>query len=400
MRIRGYRELIGAVVLALSLVALTGLYGQAKPGAALAPPAAPAQPALPTAPVSPAPAAPLAVREDCDDQAVAEKEAEQKLESAQQELESKMKLLEEQMAREVAAMDARRLGKLDEMEAALQGKMAQLESNKDEIERRAQVMAQELAQESMSGAWVVDVGEESGWLGVEIAEVDADKAKELKLPAVRGVLIVDVEPDSPAAKAGLKANDVIAEYDGQAVEGVVQFRRLVRETPPGRSIPIAVWREGNTLNMTVAVGDRGKAKAGRMKEMNPRVFGAPDFNFDLHMPEFFFGAAPMLGINAEDLSGQLGAYFGAPGGEGVLVREVRPNTPAEKAGLKAGDVILKVDDHPVKTVGELRDQLREKADQKAVKLTLLRKGSEMNANVELEPPKQHDHPHVIRRSTL
>jgi S1-C subfamily serine protease len=100
------------------------------------------------------------------------------------------------------------------------------------------------------------------------------------------------------------------------------------------------------------------------------------------------------------LNGQLGAYFGAPGGEGVLVREVRPNTPAEKAGLKAGDVITKVDDHPVKTVSELRDQLRQKNEQKTVKLTLLRNGAEMNVSVEPEQPKPHDHPHTIRRATL
>jgi serine protease Do len=349
---------------------------------------------------APAPAAPVVATGDCDEQATAEKEAEQKLESAQQELESKMKQLEEQVAREVAAMDARRLGKLDEVEAALEGKAAQIESQTGELERRAEEMAEQIGQESKAGAWVVDFGEESGWLGVEIADVDAEKAKELKLPAVRGVLIVEVEPDSPAAKAGLKAKDVIAEYDGQSVEGVVQFRRQVRETPPGRAIPISVWREGNTQNMTVAVGDRHKAIASRMKEINPHVFGAPDFNFDFQMPEFFFGAAPMLGISAEDLNGQLGAYFGAPGGEGVLVREVRPNTPAEKAGLKAGDVITKVDDHAVKSVSELRDQLRQKNEQKTVKVTLLRKGTEMNVNVEPEQPKAHDHPRVTRRAAL
>jgi serine protease Do len=399
MRIRGYAALVGAAALAVTLVVLPGLFGQAKPGGSLAP-TAPATPAaLPAPAASPAPA-PVAAPGDCDEQAAAERKAEQNLELAQQELESKMKQLEEQVAEGVAAMDARRLGKLDEMEAALEGKTAQIESQRGQLERRAQEMAEQLGQNSSPGAWVVDFGEESGWLGVEIADVDADKAKELKLPAVRGVLVVDVEPDSPAAKAGLKGNDVIGEYDSQPVEGVVQFRRLVRETPPGRSIPIAVWREGNTVNMTVAVGDRHKMMAGKMREINPHVFGAPDFNFDFHMPEFFLSGAPMLGISAEDLNGQLGAYFGAPGGEGVLVREVRPGTPAEKAGLKAGDVITKVDDHPVKTVSELRDQLRQKNEQKTLKLTLLRKGAEMDVNAEPEQPKTHDHPHVIRRATL
>ena len=400
MRIHGYAALVGAGALAVALMALPGLSGQAKPGGSLASPTAPTAPATPTPAAAPAPAAPVAAPGDCDEQAAAEREAEQKLESVQQELESKMKQLEGRIAREVEAMDARKLGKLGEVEAALEDKAAQIESQTDELGRRAEEMAEQFGKESSSGAWVVDFGEESGWLGVEIAEVDADKAKELKLPAVRGVLVVEVEPDSPAAKAGLQAKDVIAEYDGQPVEGVVQFRRLVRETPPGRAIAIAVWREGNTQNLTVAVGDRHKAMAGRMKEINPQMFGAPDFHFDFQMPEFMFGASPMLGISAEDLNGQLGAYFGAPGGEGILVREVRANTPAEKAGLKAGDVITKVDDHPVKTVSELRDQLRQKNEQKTVKLTLLRNGAEMTVNVEPEKPKPHDHAHVIRRATL
>ena len=282
MRIQGCAALIGAGVLAIALVALPGVSGQSKQGASLAAPAAP--PAPVAAPAPAAAAAPAVAPGDCDEQATAENEIEKKLESAQQELESKMSQLEEQVAREVAAMDARRLGKLDQAEAALAGKTAKIESQTSELERRAEEMSEQLGQEASS--WVVDFGEESGWLGIEIAEVDADKAKELKLPAVRGVLIVTVEPNSPAAKAGLKANDVIAEYDSQPVEGVVQFRRLVRETPPGRAIPIGVWREGNTINMTVEVGDRNKAMAGRMKEFNPHGFGAPDFLFDFHMPDF------------------------------------------------------------------------------------------------------------------
>ena len=79
-------------------------------------------------------------------------------------------------------------------------------------------------------------------MGVEIGEVTAEKAKDLRLSEVRGVEVIDVQPDSPAAKAGLKEHDVITRYDGQAVEGTVQFRRLVRETPAGRNISLTVSR--------------------------------------------------------------------------------------------------------------------------------------------------------------
>ena len=88
----------------------------------------------------------------------------------------------------------------------------------------------------------------SGWLGVEISEVTTEKAKDLKLAGLRGVVVMDVEPDSPAAKAGLKENDVITQYDGQIVEGTVQFRRLVRETPAGRKVTLE-FRETGTCRV-------------------------------------------------------------------------------------------------------------------------------------------------------
>ena len=97
------------------------------------------------------------------------------------------------------------------------------------------------------------------------------------------------------------------------------------------------------------------------------------------------------------MSGQLGSYFGAPEGEGVLVREVVSGSPAEKGGLKAGDVIIKVDGKRVRSTSELRSQLREKRESKdaetgrvnakTVALSVIRKGAETTVNVEIEQPK-------------
>lgn len=233
---------------------------------------------------------------------------------------------------------------------------------------------------------------DAGWLGVDIEEVTAEKAKNLKLTAVRGVIVGDVEADSPAAKAGLKQNDVILEYDGQAVEGTMQFRRLVRETPPGRTVNLQISREGATQNLSVQLADRNAYYEKRMRGAMPEFGKSFSFqvpNFEIHSPEMFalMGmAGPTLGIEAEDLSGQLGAYFGAPDDAGVLVRSVRTGTPAQKAGLKAGDVIVKLDGAAVKSVTALREQLREKREQKSVKLGVLRKGSQLEVTVQLERP--------------
>jgi serine protease Do len=239
--------------------------------------------------------------------------------------------------------------------------------------------------------------EASGWLGVSIGEVSAQKAQELKLPGVYGVLVAEVGADSPAAKAGLKNGDAITDYNGQRVEGAAEFRRLVRETPPGRTVKLTVWRDGRSQTISAEVGrnqspDRENPFQGPFQGLMPR-FGNPDpvpalprepgnrrpntFGFGATLPAF-----SVLGITGQDLSGQLGKYFGAPDGEGILITNVESDSAAAKAGLQAGDVITRMDGDRVRTLGELRGRLRDKRDARSVTLSVLRKGSEISVNVE------------------
>jgi serine protease DegQ len=143
---------------------------------------------------------------------------------------------------------------------------------------------------------------------------------------------------------------------------------------------------------------------GKMRDFG-NAYVLSDPNFDLHMDAPMVlgdmdSRGPSLGISAEDLSGQLGDYFGAPNGAGILVREVRSGTAAEKAGLKAGDVIVKLNGKPVGSLSELRQQLREKGDEKTVSLGILRKGSEMSVAVNIEKPKPSESTHMVRRAQL
>ena len=239
------------------------------------------------------------------------------------------------------------------------------------------------------------MGEGGGWLGVKIQEVTPENVKELRLPAERGVLLAEIVPDSPAAKAGLKAKDVITEVGGQRVEGTAQFQRMIHETPPGRTVQLTVLRDGKAQTISVTLGKTGGH--GRVR-MHPGPWG-PSGEFTFHMPnipkipampewghEGFFASRPRLGIDAEDLDGQLGTYFGAPDGEGVLVRGVLPGSAAEKAGLKAGDVITKLDGERIRSVGDLREMLAKKLEQKSVTLGVLRNRSELSVTVEPEKP--------------
>lgn len=237
---------------------------------------------------------------------------------------------------------------------------------------------------------LLDSDEGTGWLGLEMTEITAEKAKELNLTPARGVLITEILPDGPAAKAGLQTNDVIVQYEGHDVEGTVQFRRLVRETPPGRSVPITVLRAGREQKLTIQVGNRAKNLESEFREGTPLTLSVPSqaYNFKMELPEVFMGMTPTLGIEAEDVTGQLGAYFKVPGDDGVLVRSVSSGTPAAKAGLKAGDVITRVDGLTVTTLAELRARLREKREEKTVALMVMRQGSPVSVTVTLETPQE------------
>lgn len=238
-------------------------------------------------------------------------------------------------------------------------------------------------------------GDTPSWLGVEAHEVTSEKVKEWKLPAERGVLVNSVAPDSPAAKAGLKEKDVITEVNGQQVEGAMQFRRMIREIPAGRAVRLTVWRDGRAQALTVTLGKAEEAHRAWMNEPGTFSFHMPDItipefpSMDYHSGVFMFpGAHARLGIDAEDLSGQLGTYFGAPDGQGILVRGVSSGSPAEKAGVKAGDVITSFNGERIRSVGELREKLMAKKDDKSVKLGILRNKSSLTLDVELPPPPE------------
>src|SRR5580704_11578233 len=255
--------------------------------------------------------------------------------AVQQGLRENLAGLNERVRQEVE-MNSPEMQRLQNLSVHFRANQGQFEASANELATRAAELA-DLAQEKSEGVQGPSVffgsdEDGSGWLGVEIGEVTAEKAKDLKLAAQRGVVVMDVEPDGPAAKAGLKENDVITQYDGQVVEGTVQFRRLVRETPTGRTVGLVISRDGATQNISVELGERSaffeKRMKGKMRDFdNAFAFSMPNQDFTLAMPPVD-ARMPSLGINAEDLSGQLGSYFGAPDGTGILIREVRSGTAA------------------------------------------------------------------------
>jgi membrane-associated protease RseP (regulator of RpoE activity) len=234
------------------------------------------------------------------------------------------------------------------------------------------------------------------WLGVTLKDVTAEKVRDLKLPGEYGALVESVDADSAAAKAGLEKGDVIVEFAGERVRSVAQLRRLIRETPAGRTVSLQVIRDGQTRTLSATLQARKNQFSFQTPEIqmpeiqiDPNLMGRLNRNFSF----MFGGGRPSLGISGDELTTQLASYFGVKQGKGVLVREVEAGSPAAKAGLKAGDVIVAVDGKGVTTVAELRKALELKAGEEKRKLsvTIVRDHHEQIVPVELERPGLGEH---------
>jgi serine protease Do len=213
-----------------------------------------------------------------------------------------------------------------------------------------------------------------GYLGVQIRDVTPADVKDLNLPKETGVYIERVEPETPADKAGLAEKDVVIEYSGLLVLSVRQFQRMVADTPPGRTVEITVVRQGQTLRKSAEIKERESA-LGCLGERGFRIFSGGegwgsstprgrDFRLEwipekLKDIEVLVRPRTRLGIRGVDLTEQMGEHLAVPGKEGVLVIEVTADSPAAKAGVKAGDVIVAVNGRSVENVSELTQKLGE-----------------------------------------
>ena len=237
------------------------------------------------------------------------------------------------------------------------------------------------------------------YLGIGVAEVDAERAKALNMKEVRGVEVKNVDEDSPAAKAGLKEGDVVLEYNGQGIEGTEQFVRLVRETPVDRQVRLTVWRNAGSQSLTATIGRRPAEHASVLGDDGdftveippippmPRMPSMPRIPDLAPLPDsamaLITGRSGMLGIESESLGSQLAEFFGVK--EGVLVRSVIKDSAAEKAGIRAGDVIVKVDGETVTTPHEISSLLRSAARaKKSFPVVVVRDKKEVTLTVTLE----------------
>jgi serine protease Do len=228
------------------------------------------------------------------------------------------------------------------------------------------------------------------YLGVWVGELDSNRARELGLKADRGIVVTRVVEGSPAARAGVREWDAIVRFGGQPVGSVEEFRTLLLRARPGDRISFTIQRNGKFENIA-AVLTRGSARPAPPLDADEGM-SLPDlpgqtFGVDMPRPLFSWDSA-VLGLEAEELAPPLADYFGVR--QGVLVRGVLPESPAEQAGFRPGDVIFKVNAAEVKSPGEVSEILRklEGSERKAVQLGVVRSKRPLNMQVDLtwEPP--------------
>ncbi len=255
-------------------------------------------------------------------------------------------------------------------------------------------------------AMIVGNWNQGAWLGVSISDLTQAKAAELKLPDENGVLIDHVDKASPAEKAGLEANDVITQFNGIKVLTTRQLTRMISELLPDRVVQLGIWREGASKSISVKLGQPPKPESSLQIWRNgeaPYTFNPHNLDMEplrknlqglsenfsrLYGPmglEMFKLNGPRLGVTIDSLTPQLGDYFGVKEGHGALITSVEKESPAEKAGLKAGDVIVNIDSKEVDSPGDVIRMIREKQDGR-LEIKVLRDRQPKSFSVQIEKP--------------
>jgi serine protease Do len=223
-------------------------------------------------------------------------------------------------------------------------------------------------------------------IGVTARELEPAELERLQIAG--GVSLETVTPDGPAAKAGLRAQDVVVEFDGERVRSLRQFTRLVRETPPGRSVKTAVIRDGKRNDLTVTPAAGGQldltVDTDRLRREIEDFTARIPFEYGFEFPSL--ASRTRLGVTVQELTPELAEYFGAA--DGVLVASVVADSPASKSGLRAGDVITSVDGRSITSAGDLTRALRIGSSDREVTLGIVRDKKPSTVSAKIEAPAE------------
>jgi C-terminal processing protease CtpA/Prc len=223
---------------------------------------------------------------------------------------------------------------------------------------------------------------QKGWLGVSIQDITSQMEKAMDLKSRDGALVGDVERKSPAEAAGIKEGDIIVQFDGKNIEDSNDLQKAVADTKPESKVFVVVMRKGEKKTLDVVVGKQ--SSKSKIVTMPPRGTG----NFNV-----FFGGQNYQGMSLRELNEQLGQYFGVTDGNGVLVWEVEKGSAAEKAGVKAGDVISTIGKKKIKSLRDVGRALGIYDDGEKAELDVVRKGTHQTLSLEVQDSEENTGSH-------
>lgn len=246
---------------------------------------------------------------------------------------------------------------------------------------------------------------ESSYLGVQTQEITRENFSKFGLSSVQGVGIEKVVENSPAASAGLQNGDVIVRFEGEEITSIRKLNRLISEVAPDHQAKVTILRGGSEREINVTLGKRefpqfqpGSFRMGDLQSLPtlPTMPAIPRTMQTVPLPPMREGdrdvfvwrgdANRQIGVGVLPLNKQLGDYFGVVEGKGLLINNVRENSPAAKAGLKAGDVIVEADGKEVKGMTDLIRAVNEKKEGD-VSLTIIRDKNRQTVRVTPEMSK-------------